>query len=117
MQACVSTRIGKRRSLCALALVLIVAGNLSGCAVYDTYETCGFHGCPGDAQITAAVRSQFNQRPDLESTAINVQTLDHVVYLSGVVSSGLEIDNAGSLAADVPGVRGVVNSMVISQSR
>ena len=105
-----------RTSLCALALAVILSGSLCGCAVYDTYEKCGFHGCPGDAKITAEVRARFRERPDLEENAISVQTLDHVVYLSGVVSSGLEINNAESIASGVPGVTQVINSMAVSQS-
>jgi osmotically-inducible protein OsmY len=106
-----------RGSLCTSVLVLVLAGALSGCAVYHTYEKCGFKGCPGDAQITAQIQSQINQRPELESAAITVQTLDHTVYLYGVVSSGLEISDAESIARSVPGVRQVINSMAISQSR
>jgi osmotically-inducible protein OsmY len=49
---------------------------------------------------------------DLEPNAIAVQTLDHVVYLYGLVSSSLEIYTAESIARRVPGVTGVVNSMV-----
>jgi osmotically-inducible protein OsmY len=53
----------------------------------------------------------------LESNAIRVQTLNHVVFLGGVVASGLEIDTAGSIARSVPDVVEVVNSMVVSASR
>jgi len=101
----------------ALALALALTCALCGCTVYNTYQKCGLHGCPGDAKITAEIESQINQRPELESTAITVQTLDHVVYLYGVVSSGLEISDAESIARSVPGVRQVINSMAISQSR
>jgi osmotically-inducible protein OsmY len=100
-----------RRSPCALAFVLILTGVLSGCAAYKTYENCGLHGCPGDATITADVLAKFNERLDLEPNAITVQTLDHVVYLYGLVSSSLEISTAESIARKVPGVTGVVNSM------
>src|SRR5579863_5178881 len=106
--------ISTSRLLCASVLVLLLASALPGCAVYDTYEKCGFHGCPGDAQITTEIQSQINQRRDLESTAITVQTLDRTVYLSGVVSSGLEISDTESIARSVPGVRQVINSMAIS---
>jgi osmotically-inducible protein OsmY len=101
----------------ASVVVLVLAGALPGCAAYHTYEKCGFSGCPGDAQITAQIQSQINQRGDLESTAITVQTFDHVVYLYGVVSSGLEISDTESIARGVPGVKQVINSMAISQSR
>ncbi len=56
--------------------------------------------------------SQFREHPELEPNAITVQTLDHVVYLNGLVSSSLEIGTAGSIARQVPSVKGVVNSVV-----
>jgi osmotically-inducible protein OsmY len=105
------------RALCASAFLLVLTGDLCGCAAYDTYEKCGLHGCPGDAKITAEVRARFRERGDLENNAISVQTLDHVVYLSGVVSSGVEINDAESIASSVPGVTQVVNSMAVSPSR
>lgn len=111
------TDSGSCRLLCVSAFVLLLASTLPGCALYHIYEKCGFKGCPGDAQITAEIQSQINQRPDMEPTAITVQTLDHTVYLYGVVSSGLEISDAESIARGVPGVRQVINSMAISQSR
>jgi osmotically-inducible protein OsmY len=103
-----------RTPFCAVAFVAILTGTLSGCALYHTYEECGLHGCPGDAQITAAVLSRFSQQPDLEPNVVYVQTLDHVVYLRGLVSSGLEIDTAESLARSVPGVKSVVSSIGVS---
>jgi|ERR1700722_1103175 osmotically-inducible protein OsmY len=105
-------RIRMPRSLCILALVLILTDVLCGCAVYNTYKKCGFYGCPGDANITATILARFRQHLELEPNAITVQTLDHVVYLYGVVSSSLEIDTAESIARAVPGVKGVVNSAV-----
>ena len=98
----------------ASAFVVVLTGVLSGCAAYRTYEKCGVHGCADDPQITAAVLSQFNQHLDLEPQAITVQTLDHVVYLHGLVSSGLEIDTAESIARQVAGVRRVVSSIAVS---
>jgi BON domain len=104
-------------AICAFVFVLSSAGALSGCALYNTYEKCGFHGCPGDAKITAEVRSKFYQNSFLEPYAIRVQTVDHVVYLDGVVSSGLEIGAAESIARKVPGVARVLNSIVVSNPR
>lgn len=103
-----------RTPLCAAAFVVILTGILSGCRLYRTYEKCGLHGCPGDAQITAAVLARFSQQPDLEPNVVYVQTLDHVVYLRGLVSSGLEIETAESLARSVPGVKRVVSSIGVS---
>jgi osmotically-inducible protein OsmY len=100
------------RPLWAWVCILFQAVALSGCALYKTYEKCGFRGCPGDAIITADVVLQLNRCSFMEPGAVSVQTLDHVVYLNGVVRSGLEIATAESIADQVPGVTGVVNSIV-----
>jgi hypothetical protein len=103
---------GALRALCLSACALFVIVVLSGCALYTTYEKCGFRGCAGDAAITANVVSQLNRCSFMEPNAVSVQTLDHVVYLNGVVRSSLEIGTAESIADQVPGVARVVNSIV-----
>ena len=99
------------------AILLVLTGAPCGCAVYNAYEKCGFHGCPGDAKITAEVRSRLDRCRFLEPNTIRVQTLDHVVFLEGVVSSGLEIGAAESIALKVPGVARVMNSIAVSTAR
>jgi hypothetical protein len=101
-----------RRALCVWVCILFQSVALSGCALYQTYEKCGFRGCPGDATITADVVLQLNRCSFMEPNAVSVQTIDHVVYLNGVVRSGLEISTAESIAHHVPGVARVVNSIV-----
>src|ERR1700733_3731879 len=108
---------GARRALCAWVGILVLTDALSGCALYDTYEKCGFRGCPGDAKITADVVLQLNRCSYLEPNVISVQTIDHVVYLTGVVRSGLEIGTAESIAGKVPGVARVVNSIAVFTAR
>jgi osmotically-inducible protein OsmY len=97
------------RSLVAFALALSSA--ISGCA---SYQKCGFGGCPGDAQIRAKIEAQLAQHPEIEPNAITVQTLNHEAFLYGVVSSGIEISEAKSLASHVPGVTDVVSSVAVS---
>jgi hypothetical protein len=108
---------GARRALCAWVSILFLTGTLSGCALYDTFEKCGFRGCPGDAKITADVVLQLNRCSFLEPNVISVQTMDHVVYLNGVVRSGLEVGTAESIAGQVPGVARVVNSIAVFTAR
>jgi osmotically-inducible protein OsmY len=43
-----------------------------------------------------------------------VKTRDHVVYLYGLVASGLESDAAAAIAHQQPGVSEVVNSIALS---
>jgi len=99
----------------ALAITVVLTGALSACAVY---KKCGFAGCPGDGAITAAVQTEFDRHAVLEPpNLLHVQTLDHVVYLSGLVDTDLERQIAESVAREVPGVVKVVNSIGISGNK
>jgi hypothetical protein len=102
-----------RRSLCALAFVLILTGALSGCAVYNTYEKCGFYGCPGDAKINGDILAHSSVN-DWTWSQMQSQCRRWIMWYACMVlvSSSLEIDTAESIARKVPGVTGVVNSMV-----
>jgi osmotically-inducible protein OsmY len=93
----------------AFPLFLVVASALAGCA---TFGGCPSDSCRDDAKITKNVEAQLTQRRDLEPNVINVQTRNHVVYLSGLVSSGLEGYTAEEIASATPGVSRVVNSIV-----
>jgi osmotically-inducible protein OsmY len=99
--------MSKSRTLRMVTLGLVIAAVLSGCA---TFAKCGFNGCPGDAQITANVKGLFDQHPEL-GTSIDVQTLDHVVYLYGLVDTPFESEIAKSVAVEAPGVTRVVSTI------
>ncbi len=112
-----SNRAVKMRSTLrhALAATVMLAGSGAGCAAL---ERCGFGGCPGDAKITAEVRVLFERHPALEPpNLLQVQTLDRVVYLYGLVDTDLERQLAESVAHEAPGVTNVVNSIGISGNR
>ncbi len=108
-----------RRQGAALTLALtLFALCIPGCAAYGAYEKCGFGGCPGDAAITAGVRARFDRHPVLEPpNLLSIQTVDRVVYLSGVVDTDLEREIAESVARETPGVTRVVNSIGLSGNR
>ena len=94
------------------SLTVLLAAVLCGCSVY---RKCGFEGCPGDAAITAEVEALFHQHPALEPpNLLSVRTLDHVVYLYGLVDTDLQRQTAESVALQAPGVARVVNSIGIS---
>ena len=80
------------RSLRALALAVSLSCRpFRMCASRPSHEK-RLPRAPAATQITAEMRSPFNQHLTLNPNAITVQTHDHVVYLYGTVSSGLEID-------------------------
>jgi hypothetical protein len=104
----------KRQHLYALAFSVISIGALPSCAAFGK---CGL-GCPGDADITAEVHALFEQHPVLEPpNLLDVQTLDRVVYLSGLVDTDLERQIAESVALEAKGVKRVVNSIGLSGNR
>ena len=90
------------------ACAILLTGVLPGCT---TFRKCGFSGCAGDADITAQVRTLLSQHALQPPNLIQVQTLDHVVYLSGLVNSDTERLTAQSVALEAPGVSRVVNSI------
>ena len=93
-------------------MVLILFG-LSGCA---TFGKCGVEGCAGDSKITADVQAAFAQHPELgEPNGINVQTTNHVVYLTGHVSAGEMRATAESVARQVKGVARVEDTIYVTK--
>ena len=101
------------KPLYAFASALILTVALPGCA---TYGESGFNGGPGDAKISATVQTQLDQHPDLGPPhSIDVQTINHVVYLSGFVGAGLERRTAESVASEAPGVARVVNDIAVTR--
>jgi osmotically-inducible protein OsmY len=79
-------------------------------------EECGGAACADDAKITADVQTRFAQHSELDGPdQLYVKTVNHVVYLSGTVETGLHSDMAASLAREVSGVTGVVNDIGIDK--
>jgi osmotically-inducible protein OsmY len=95
----------------ALAAVLTLAGALGGCA---TFGKCDSAACSDDAAITEKAQAQLNQSADLGApNSIRVQTIDHVVYLTGEVDVGLEKRSAASEVQQLAGVTKVVNNIAV----
>jgi len=95
-----------------LTASLILTAALPGCAAY---QKCGFRGCPGDAKLAAAVRTAFETHPELEPpNLIKVQSVDHVVYLYGLVDTDFQRQMAEAVAHQAPGVTKVISSIGLS---
>jgi osmotically-inducible protein OsmY len=103
--------MSKIKSLYPLTLAFSLMAALSGCA---THQQCGAEGCPGDAKITAAVQAQLAQHTEI-GPLVEVQTVNGVVYLNGVVGQGIQRQTAAKVASNTPGVMKVVNNLGISR--
>lgn len=71
---------------------------------------------PNDAQVSSQVQSKITADSNIQNKQIGVQSADGVVTLTGTVASELERSAAASDAAQVAGVKTVVNNLQVSQS-
>jgi hypothetical protein len=88
--------------LCALLL----AGTLG--------LTIGCTRAPNDAQVAGNVQSKIYADPNVQSRQITVQSANGVVTLSGYANSDAERTTAAADAAQVEGVKTVVNNLEVS---
>ena len=95
----------------ALALALLAGATVltSGCAVIRGQESVGAY--VDDASITTAVKSKFVEDKTVDAGAINVQTLNGTVQLSGFAKSSAEKAKAEYIARNTKGVRQVQNNL------
>src|SRR5579859_1335815 len=91
---------------------VILMSALAGCATYGSYGSDS----PSDAKVTANVQAAIDRNPALGAPdSIGVHTVDHVVYLNGIVSEGLQSREAETVAQQTPGVGRVVNLLAVSK--
>jgi osmotically-inducible protein OsmY len=66
-----------------------------------------------DAAVAASVKTKLAADDMVKASAVKVTTVDHVVTLSGPVSSQAIKDRALTIARDTPGVTSVVDKLTI----
>lgn len=64
-----------------------------------------------DATITMSVKTDLATERTRTLTAVDVDTVDGTVYLTGVVPDATAKERAGEIANEVEGVRRVVNNL------
>ena len=68
-----------------------------------------------DAALSNDVRVAFSHDPVLVVYPITVTANNRIVYLSGLVSTGVMRERAGTVANAVPGVSRVVNGIALQR--
>jgi osmotically-inducible protein OsmY len=102
--------IMRSSTLLAFVSALTVAAALPGCAMFPQSSNPAV-----DQKITADVETRLGQNAALEApNLLDVQTINRVVYLNGLVSTGLQRTEAESVANQVQGVEEVVNSIGVA---
>ncbi|MGD9773459.1 BON domain-containing protein [Diaphorobacter sp.] len=98
----------------AIAFALLAASAVvttTGCAVVREQQTVGSY--VDDAGITTAIKARMIEDKTVSATAINVETLNGTVQLSGFAKSQAEKDRAEDIARGTKHVRSVRNSIVV----
>jgi osmotically-inducible protein OsmY len=101
-----------------MMMVLLCAGFLAtttftGCAGTQARETTERVG--SDSWITAKVKTAMADDLMLKTFAVNVETFDGVVQLSGFVDNAEQKSKAGEVAKQVKGVKSVKNDIRVKQ--
>lgn len=99
------------RTLVLSAMTAVAALTATGCAVMRDQSTVG--GYVDDKVVTARVKAKLLEDKSTGGMSINVDTLNGVVALSGFAKSSAEKSQADSLARSTPGVRQVVNNLIV----
>ncbi|MBM3835625.1 MAG: BON domain-containing protein [Verrucomicrobia bacterium] len=74
-------------------------------------------GATADGRITAAIKAKLVADPDLSALSVSVDTTNGIVTLSGTVSSYENIGKAMTLALETEGVREVVSTLQVRQTK
>jgi osmotically-inducible protein OsmY len=88
-----------------------MAVSVMGCDALSGRETAGQY--IDDTTITSKVISEIIKEPSLSKFQVSVETMQHVVQLSGFVTSAQNVERAGQLARAVEGVWSVKNDLVV----
>ena len=98
-----------RRAAAALAVATTLV--LGACADMRGQAAVGAH--VDDAAITTAVKSRLVEDKTVDAAAIQVETANGNVVLSGVARTSLEKSTAESIAMKVRGVKTVQNNVAL----
>jgi osmotically-inducible protein OsmY len=98
-----------RRRLFLLALPLLFVLSLAGCAS----QKCTPANCADDAAITARIEAALRANAAIATWDIRVQTINHTVYLYGIVDTNVQRSFIEETAQETPGVEKIVNSISI----
>src|SRR3990167_10408807 len=99
-----------KRVIAGLGAISLSLFLLSGCVSSSTQEHATNYA--DSSGITAQIKANLLADRDISSLKISVKTLDDKeVYLTGVVSSRQQAEQAARIAATVPGVKTIHNQL------
>lgn len=70
---------------------------------------------PEESALSSNVRLAFSHDPVLVNSSLTVTSLNHVLYLKGLVPTPVDRSRAEEVAKAVPGVTQVVNEIALAK--
>ena len=97
----------------ALAIAVLTGVTLigTGCSVMRDQQSVGSY--VDDATLTTRVKAKFAEDKTVSAMAINVETLNGTVQLSGFAKSQAEKSRAAEIARNTKGVRDVRDDVIV----
>jgi osmotically-inducible protein OsmY len=105
----------KRWLSCAVFTILF--GTLAAGCMEEPAKPCHGANCVSDAEITASIRAEIGRHAELSDWTIDVQTINGVVYLHGLVDTDPQRQVVESIARETRGVTGVENAIELRNFR
>ena len=100
----------------AAAVLSVALSWMLGCSKVQPTAASSGDAASGDAQIISAIQGKLYADPSIQSKQIAVDAAQGVVTLSGAVATDVERTQASAAAATVPGVKTVVNNIVVNNT-
>jgi osmotically-inducible protein OsmY len=99
------------RTTFATTLAATAIALASGCAITRSQPTVGDYF--DDSAITSTIKARMVEDKAVDAAAINVETLNGNVQLSGFAKDRLEKQTAEGIAMKVKGVKSVQNNITV----
>ncbi len=99
-----------RRHLLVAAIAVFAVLPFAGCAAH---HKCEANACADDAAITAKIQAALYANAAIATWDIKVQTINHTVYLYGLVDTNVQRAFIEETAHKTQGVEKVVDSISI----
>jgi hypothetical protein len=101
----------------AAVVLSAVLGLMLGCTKVQPTSAANGDASTADPQITSAIQGKLYADPSIQSKQISVDANQGVVTLSGTVATEGERTQASAAAATVPGVKTVVNNIIVGNGK
>lgn len=100
-------------NLVTISVLVLLLSAASGCGSTSTSTPRPTNNQSADSTITANVKAAVKNDATLNASAMNVETSQGVVQLSGFVGSHADVDTASTIARGIDGVTAVKNDMMV----